>query len=82
MVFSRTQVDEYNPLPNAARHRSKVGPNPFNYAWSANLPLHDYGRVARQNEAARAADAAACIGPRVGKRRNCPLEERMELEVG
>ncbi len=33
----------------------------------------DYFRVARQNEAARAADAAACIA----KRRNCPLEERM-----
>jgi len=25
---------------------------------SATLPLSDYGRVARQNEAARAADAA------------------------
>jgi len=31
MVFSRAQVDDFNPLPNAAsRHRSKVGPNPFN----------------------------------------------------
>jgi hypothetical protein len=35
--------------------------------------------VARQNEAARAADAAACIDP---KRRNCPLEERKGPEVG
>ena len=32
-------------------------------------------RLARENEAARAAVAAAC------KRRNCPLEERMEPEV-
>ena len=49
--------------------------------WSDRRQLFswDYFRVARRNEAARAADAAACIDP---KRRSCPLEERMGPEVG
>ena len=34
--------------------------------WSANLALPDHGRVARQNEAARAADASACIDTSLG----------------
>ena len=36
-------------------------------------------RFARQNEAARAADASACIDTSVG---TAPLEQRMAPEVG